>query len=204
VDPSSPAPAPPERKAPLYKNPYLIGFLVGVVFLTVLPFLQRGFLRAPPPGPSLGAWQLQTLDGTPFGAEQLKGTVWIVSLAPDPARQQSFGAMSRHLADLGDKVKLVSLVVPGAAVPPVTPPSWVAVTGSAEALDPLVMQLLRPAFAEFAHVDGGSTLDEYSRVPALGLVDQDGHLRGYWKDDELGRGNVINAARLLGRYGARP
>jgi hypothetical protein len=36
------------------------------------------------------------------------------------------------------------------------------------------------------------------------LVDQNGDVRGYWTTDDLGRGNLINAARLLWKRGPNP
>jgi hypothetical protein len=66
------------------------------------------------------------------------------------------------------------------------------------------MDHFRPAFIEFAPVDAGTTIEDFTRVPSLGLIDQNGALRGFWPESELGRGNVINAARLLAHYGPTP
>jgi hypothetical protein len=195
--------APPPAKVPPWRNPFVIAFVVGAIFLTVLPFMQRRFLKAPPPGPSLGAWQLQLTDGGAFGAAELKGKVWIASFAPDPVRRADFGTILKHVEDLGDKVVLVSFIAPG-DTGPLGSDRWFVVTGPIEPFNTLAMKQFQPAFAEFAHTDAGSTLAEWTQVPTLAVVDQNGALRGFWKDNELGRGNAINAARLLARYGPTP
>jgi cytochrome oxidase Cu insertion factor (SCO1/SenC/PrrC family) len=200
----TPEPAQPEPRKPVWKNPFVIAFVIGAIALTVLPFAQRKFLKAPPPGPSLGTWELKTVDGAAFGSAQLLGKVWIASFAPDAPRQQTFGGILRHVEDLGEKVFLVSFVLPGAEAPKSTDPRWVVLTGTGEQLEALVMQHFRPAFVEFAPLDAGTTVEGFAQVPELGVVDQNGRLRGFWPDTELGRGNVINAVRLLAKYGPTP
>lgn len=195
--------APPPAKVPLWRNPFVIAFVVGMIFLTVLPFMQRRFLKAPPPGPSLGAWQLQLTDGGTFGAEQLEGKVWIASFAPDPGRRAEFGSILKHVEDLGEAIVLVSFIVPGETGPAGTD-KWFIVTGDPQKFEALAMKRFQPAFAEFARTDAGSTLAEWTQIPTLAVVDQNGALRGFWRDNDLGRGNAINAARLLARYGPTP
>ena len=198
MTPSPPASARP----PLWKNPWAVSFAVGIVALTVLRFSQQAFLHAPPPGPSLGTWQLRTADGTPYGSQQLLGRVWIVSTATAPEALARFGSIHRHLDDLGEKIVLVSVVADAGAVQPDAGSSWVALTGDRAELEGLVMAHLRPAFVQFpptvtANVDAGTTFADFAQLAAFGVVDQKGFIRGFWPDADLGRGNVINAARLL-------
>ena len=61
--PETPPESGPETKKPVWKNPYVLGFVIGIVFLTVLPFVQRKFLKAPPPIATLAPWVLPTVDG---------------------------------------------------------------------------------------------------------------------------------------------
>ena len=46
---------------PPWKNPFVLAFVIGIAFLTVLPFLQRRFLKAPPPIVYLGAYRHQMM-----------------------------------------------------------------------------------------------------------------------------------------------
>ena len=189
----TPAPV-AEPNKPVWKNPWAIAFLVGMAALTVLRFSQQAFLHAPPPGPSLGAWELRTLEGAAFSAASLKGRVWIVSLASEPDAQERFGSILRHIEDLGDRIMLVSLVTPGSGVPVRAAGAeqrWVVLTGPPAQLEALVMGHLRPAFADFpptltAHVDAGTTLSDFAKLSAFGVIDQSGKVRGFW----TGRGRM--------------
>lgn len=192
----------PAAKVPLWKNPFVIAFVIGAITLTVLPFMQRRFLKAPPPGPSLGAWQLQTADGGVLGNKELEGKVWLASFAATPAQRAEFGTVLRHVEDL-DNIVLVSFVPPG-ELGPTGSDRWRVLTGSREDFEALALKHFQPSYAEFAHMDAGSTLEEWVHVPTLAVVDQNGALRGFWRDNELGRGNAINAARLLAKLGPTP
>ncbi len=206
---SSPPPAP---RPPLWKNPFAIAFVLGLVVLTALPLLQRPFLKAPPPIHTLAPWHLTTLDGGVVGSEQLRGTVWLAELVPSPCdlacrdRAALFAGDVRHVDDLDGGARLVLLTHPGAVDAVATLPphrDWLALTGTREALEPLTQQL-RAGWWQFAHTDAGATVDDFFRLPAVVLVDQEGAVRGYWRDDVAGRGNSINAARLLTRRGPSP
>jgi protein SCO1/2 len=47
-------------------------------------------------------------------------------------------------------------------------------------------------------------LFDISHASKFVLVDQNGDVRGYWGTDELARGNLINAARMLFKRGPQP
>lgn len=209
--PASPADPP---KVPLWKNPFVLAFAVGVVVLTAMPFLQNRTLRAPPPGPNVGAWSMRlTSDGGVVGSQQLAGKVWLASFTSDLGLRTEQGDILRHTQDLGDKVVLVTFVAPGEKGPEGND-RWLVVSGTQEEYEALALKQFLPAFkgaltTRFAggFPDGfmpGSTLDDWRRVPVLGVVDQNGALRVFWKDEAVGRGNAINAARLLAKQGPTP
>jgi len=211
---SAEAPAAPEPpKVPVWKNPFVIAFAVGVVFLTALPFMQQRFLKAPPPGPPVGAWAGSLRDGGTFTSEDLKGRVWLASFAADPVRRAEFGDMLRHFDDLPPhKVALVSFVAPGEAGP-FGGDAWYVVSGTPEQFDSLV-QKFQPTFQEALATrnaggftpdyDAGTSPAEWLHVPAIAVIDQNGAFRVFWNEQSLGRGNAINAARLLARQGPTP
>ena len=210
----TPAPAKPDapKNSVFWKNPWVIAAVVGVVALTAQRVLAPKMLKAAPPGPSLGAWELKTVEGQPFGSAQLLGKVWIASFAHGPQEQTEVGNILRHVEDLDDKVVLVSFVLPGAPVPvrlPGTEHRWVVLTGSQAQLDALVLGHFRPALLEFTQleqkpIDAGTTTDEFTRVSVVALVDQNGALRGFRPSTELGRGILISGARLLAKHGPNP
>lgn len=200
----------PALSPPLWRNPYVLAFVIGAAVLTVMPFIQRSFLKAPPPIRQLSPWEVPALGGGPASSAALSQHVVLVTTELGPCdadcvrRQEDFGTAVRHVDDLGDKVVLLSLVgeEARAALGPLVSaatPAWRFAGGSAEALAPLLQQLqggldlfLAPPGADFA------------RAHVIGLLDQDGAVRGYWMADGAGRGNSINAARLLARRGPRP
>jgi hypothetical protein len=207
--PEAPADGP---KPPVWKNPFVIGFVIGIAVLTVLPFLQRRFLKAPPPISSLAPWALPTVDGGSVSSEALKGTVWLASFAPPECDatcredQARFGRALNHVDDFDGGIALVTFAFESTAVPEVPdlrPGRWYVTRASAAQLDGALVSL-REGFTTFGGRDGGATAAEFARVPGLALVDQRGDLRGFWLNDPAGRGNAINAARLLARYGPQP
>lgn len=207
-------PPPPAPKPPWWKNVFVVSFVVGVVVLSALPILQRRFLTAPPPIRSLPAWELPTLAGPPVGSTQLAGKVWMFSLVPGRCdskcleRQQAFGRALQHVDDLRGKVVLVTFVLPDgkdslAPLAQGAPPSWSFAVGSMDELRPL-LDAFRNGWELFAGTDAGASAEAFATLPGFGLVDEEGALRGFWRDDVAGRGNAINAARLLAQRGPRP
>lgn len=197
----------PEPKTPLWKNPYLLGFLIGAAFLTLMPLVQRQFLKAPPPLMQLAAWELPSLGGGEVSSRALAGTVVLATTELGPCdaacldRQKTFGLAVRHVDDLGAKVVLVTLVgdEAKAGLVELTQAATSAWRFGGSSLDPLLGQLqtgldqfLAPPSADFA------------RAHVIVLIDQNGAVRGYWMHDGAGRGNSINAARLLAKHGPNP
>jgi cytochrome oxidase Cu insertion factor (SCO1/SenC/PrrC family) len=207
-----PPDGPVTPSGPRWLNPYVIAFLVGVIFLTVMPRLQKRFLKAPPPIAPLGEWTLSTVDdGHPFGSAQLMGKVVLFSFVPAPCdercveAQRAFGRGLEHTDDLGDGVHFVSLVRQDAApaVRALALGRWQLVTGPDDKLAP-VLASFHAAWATRGGFDAGSTVAEQVALPAFALVDQHGMVRDFWRADNAGRGNAINAARLLAAHGPNP
>jgi hypothetical protein len=208
-----------EPKQPVYKNPFVWAFVVGVVFLTVMPFLQRSFLKAPPPLHALGTFRVVLADGRTLTSEDLRGKVWVLQVLPSPcdtdcqARVERASHLVSHLVDVPGDGPLVTLSLDEARPPASTGvwlsprpgnPRWLFVHPVSPGLSHLVAHGLLPAFLAFRATDAGFTARDLSRLPVLALVDQNGDVRGFWADDPAGRGNLVNAARLLAQYGPHP
>jgi protein SCO1/2 len=202
----------------------VIAFVIGAATLTLLPFLQDQVLRAPPPVASLGTWSLVDQDGKPIGSETLRGQVWIASVffsrCPSvcPKQQADFGTILRHVDDLRspDKapIRLVSFSVdPAFDTPPVLrawgerhgveASRWSLVTGAEDAVKDLLVGRMFLEVGQKQPVPGTDLFD-IAHAARFVLVDQNGDVRGYWPIDDLGRGNLINAARLLWKKGPNP
>jgi cytochrome oxidase Cu insertion factor (SCO1/SenC/PrrC family) len=204
----------PERKM---KNPFVLAFLIGIAALTVLPFLQRRTLRAPPPLKHLTAFSLLTADGSTFESRSLSGSVWVLSVSPagcDEAcveRQTSLQQVLKATSDLKKPIPVVTVqalkshtaVLDPALARLSTPGKWVVAYGSYEKLDVLLKEL-REALWAFRGEGAGGVAPAVDALPGFVLVDQNGDVRGFWGADELARGNMINAARMLNRYGPNP
>jgi protein SCO1/2 len=202
-------------------KPFVIAFVAGAVVLTILPFIQSQFLRAPEPIASLGSWQLVDESGKPFGSADLKGTVWIASFffthCPSlcPKQQEDMGKMLRHVDDLDGKKGVAPIVLVSFTVDPdndtpeeltkymqrLNAPAgkWKYLTGPRERIEDLLVKKFLVAMGK---KDG--TTGDIAHVSKFVLVDQNGDVRGFWDTDELARGNLINAARLLAKKGPRP
>lgn len=205
-------PEQPTSVGPKWLNPYVVAFVVGVIFLTALPFLQKRFLKAPPPIAPLGEWSLSTVDdGRAFGSAELAGRVVLFSFVPSPCDdrcmegQRAFGRGLDHTDDLDNAIQFVS-IVKGETAPALRAMAigrWQLVTGPDDKLAP-VLGAFHGAWALRGGFDAGSTVPEQVALPAFALVDQRGMVRDFWRADQAGRGNAINAARLLAKHGPNP
>ncbi|MFT3711109.1 MAG: hypothetical protein QM817_26065 [Archangium sp.] len=194
----------PETTEPKSSNrPFFIAFLIGAVVLTALPLLQERFLKAPPPILQLTPW---TSSAGEVSSIALTGKVVLVQVEVSPCdaecgkRVTDFGAITNHVSDLGDKIVLVTLADTGAmatleAQRKLASPAW----RFAEP-DPALLTQLQVGLVKFLGADS----TEFTRSHSLVLLDQDGSVRGYWQTGDVGRGNAINAARLLAKKGPAP
>lgn len=216
--------ASPPNKSPFYKNPWLIAFVAGAAALTILPVLQTFAMKAPPPVASLGEWRLVDQDGQPLSNESLKGQVWIASFffsrCPSvcPTQQADFQKILSHVEDLNspDKkpIRLVSFSVdPGYDTPEVLQKyaakfgvpkdRWTFATGDEAALKELLVKRMFIDVGEKVPLPGNPEVFDIGHVAKFVLVDQNGDVRGYWDVDDLARGNLINAARLIWKRGPK-
>ncbi len=215
----------PVTRVPFYKNPFIIAFFFGAAMLTLLPVLQSLVMRAPPPVASLGDWNLVDHDGQPISDDSLRGQVWVASFffsrCPSvcPQQQADFKNILSHVEDLksDDKkpIKLVSFSVDPEFDTPavlkayadqrgVASDRWSFVTGDAAALTDLLVKRMMVHVGERTALPGQPDLFDISHVARFVLIDQNGDVRGYWGTDELARGNLVNAARLLWKRGPQP
>ncbi|MFN0062162.1 MAG: hypothetical protein ACKVPX_06575 [Myxococcaceae bacterium] len=176
----------PAEVRSLWKNPYVLAFVLGVVTLTALPFAQRFFLRAPPPLRALPDVLLRESNGALVPLISLRGKIWMVGVFETPCqsactqRLAALERVSRHVDDLNGAVASLALHSFADGNPPHGPSLSLAAS-------PKTLRQLG--------------LNEFDR---FALIDQNGALRGFWPTDEAGQGNFINAARLLARYGPNP
>lgn len=220
----SDAVVPTHKRPPPWRNPWVLGFVVGAAALTILPFLQRASLRAPEPITSVGAFTLTDERGQAFSSVDLKGKVWVANFffarCPSicPAMQAETAKILPQVDDLGDDAGETPIVLVSITVDPEhdTPEvldayarklqapggRWKFLTGDRAAIEELAVKRFLLGMGDRETVSG----DVYDIVHSgkLALVDQNGDVRGYWSADEGGRTALVSAARLLAKHGPNP
>jgi hypothetical protein len=195
--------SPPAAPEPRRSNNliFILAFFIGAALLSVLPLLQRGFLKAPPPVFDIPDWSLTTSSGS-ISSAALRGHVYLASFVPPDcddacrARQTEFGRALKAVADLDGGVVLVTFI---AGNLPSCEKGWYCAGGTGVER---AIEGFHEGWDAWAHTDAGSTWQEFAALPGEAVVDQNGKLRGFWKDELAQRGNAINAARLLFEHGA--
>lgn len=224
VPDSSPDSAPTAEMAstPIYKNPYLWGFIIGAACLTAMRPLQNMMQTAPPPIVKLSPWSLTDHDGKVFGSEQLKGKVWVANFvfttckATCPALTRALGKVEHSFRDLGDNVRFVTFTVDPATDTPevlrnyrerneIVSPRWKFLTGSDKKVrEFLVGQLPFHVGEKTPEGVANANLYTIAHAEKLALFDQNGDLREVFSTDPRSLGSLGGAARLLVKKGPNP
>lgn len=205
---------------PFYKNPYLLGLLVGCALLTVMRPIALSFRSAPPPLIEVGPWQLTNHEGRPFGSADLNGKVYLASFfftsCPSVCPQ-----LTKAMQELEERVRnepqiaLVSVTVdPETDTPAVlqayrakhgiTTDRWNFLTGSREELVRVMVEQMKLHMGDKEPVAGISPdenaqrqLYDISHIAKLALFDQNGDLRALASTDPHGLARLLDAAELL-------
>jgi protein SCO1/2 len=131
-----------------------------------------------------------------------------------PQQQKDFSQILTHVDDLkAPGVTLVSFSVDPEFDTPavlktwgdkmgVDSSRWKLATGPEAAVKELLTKRMFVDMGERTPLP--NDLFDISHASKFVLVDQNGDVRGYWGTDELARGNLINAARMLFKRGPQP
>ncbi len=193
------------------RSPYLWGFVIGIVTLTLIRPLLRHIPEPPPVLSELPEFSLVGVDGKPFGSAELRGQVYVVnffftscrSICPaimkGMARLQD-GFAARNIAG----IRLVSISVDPERDTPevlgaygkelgVDPLRWTLLTGDPETVRRLVVDGFKTPLAAPAPEAPGPI--DIAHTGKLVLVDGLGRIRGYYDSNELGLDEVYNRAQ---------
>lgn len=193
------------------RNPFVWAFVVGAVVLTLIRPLLRHVPAPPPVLGQLPSWSLVDDDGRPFGSDDLKGQVYIVSFfftrctSICPVIMRGMARLQQGYEARGDEgIRLVSVTVdPEHDTPEVLraygkelsvhPARWTLVTGDSEKVRALVVDAFKTPL-EPAPPDAPGPM-EIAHSGKVVLVDGSGGIRGYYDTDEMGLDEVYNRAR---------
>jgi protein SCO1 len=195
----------------LLRNPYLWGFLIGIVTLTAIRPLLRRVPEPPPVLSTLPEFTLTDVDGKPFGSRELAGQVYVANFfftrcgSICPTLMRGVGRLQAGFDERGiDGVRLVSISVDPendtpavlkeyAAAHGVEPKRWTLLTGDPEKVRALVVDGFKTPMDRVP--EGGPTPIEVAHTGKLVLVDAHGRIRGYYDSDEMGLDEVYNRAQ---------
>jgi protein SCO1/2 len=193
------------------RNPYVWGFVIGIVTLTAIRPLLRHVPEPPPVLFQLPAFTLEGQDGKPFGSRELRGQVYIASFfftscrSICPAIMHGMGRLQAGLAERNVQgVRLVSISVDPEHDTPeilseyakgmgVDSGRWTLLTGDPEQVRALVVDGFKTPVVP-APPQGAEPLD-IAHTGKLVLVDGSGRVRGYYGSDEMGLDEVFNRAQ---------
>jgi len=195
----------------LLRNPYLWGFVIGIVTLTAIRPLLRHVPEPPPVLFPLPAYSLTDQDGKPFGSAELRGQVYIVSFfftscrSICPAVMHGMARLQEGYADRKIQgIRLVSISVDPEHDTPevlrdyasrlkVDPARWTLLTGDTERVRAIVVDGFKTPMD--AIPESGATPMDIAHTGKVALVDGQGNVRGFYDTNDMGLDEVFNRAQ---------
>jgi protein SCO1/2 len=193
------------------RNPYVWGFLIGIVTLTAIRPLLRHIPEPPPVTGQVPEFSLVDSDGKAFGSAELKGQVYIASFfftscrSICPVIMHGMAKLQAGFDERGIKgIRLVSISVDPEHDTPevlraygkdlgVKPERWTLLTGDPEKIRAVVVDGFKTPL-EAAPQTPASPI-EIAHTGKVVLVDGSGGIRGYYATDEMGLDEVFNRAQ---------
>jgi protein SCO1/2 len=204
-----------EAKTPIWKNPYVIGFLVGALGLIAIRPIQQAVKGAPPPLLEPPAWSLTNHDGETFGSAQLAKTVWVAdfmftrcpSICPELTRKMN----ELRKRNMQDDVRFVSFSVdPENDTPEVLreyrkklgidDDRWIFLTGTKDEVHQVLTGYFKLHVGERKPLTGEGQQEELydvAHTQQFVLFDQLGRMRALAHPDSHGLARLTDAVKLL-------
>lgn len=205
---------------PIWKNPFVIAFVIGALSLLAIRPLQYAARSAPPPLLEPGAWALMDQEGNAFGSQNLAGKVWIAdffftrcpSVCPELTRK--LDEVRKRFPD-EPNIAFVSFTVDPEYDSPevlrnhrsklrIEDPRWRFVTGAQGKVHEWLSQRLQLHVGMPERENPQDMLFDISHSSRFALFDQNGALRALASTDEAGLARLVGAAGLLLEEGPNP
>jgi protein SCO1/2 len=193
------------------RNPYVWGFVIGIVTLTLIRPLLRRVPEPPQVLSQLPAYALVGVDGNPYGSAELHDQVYVANFfftscrSICPAIMHGMGRLQDGFRQRDvTGIRLVSISVdPEHDTPEVLaeygkgmgidPARWTLLTGDPEQIRRLVVDGFKAPVID--PPAGGSGPMDIAHSGKLVLVDGSGRIRGYYDTNEMGLDEVYNRAQ---------
>ena len=215
----SDAPPPTGRlAAAIARRPLAATLWIALLLAIPAVLLLRHRPRPLPIFATLPPWQLTDQTGRAFGSDQLRGHAYVANFmftsCPTvcPVLSRHLARVQQRTAPLGDRLHLVSISVDPVVDTPARlteyghrygadPRRWHFVTGDAPRLQRIAADGFRVALgATPATAEGRPENFNILHSANLMLVDAEGRIRGVYRADDDGLGDLTREARtLLGR-----
>lgn len=193
------------------RNPYVWGFVIGIVTLTLIRPLLRHVPEPPPVLSQLPEYSLVGVDGKPYGSAELRGQVYVANFfftscrSICPAIMKGMTRLQDGFAQRNVKgIRLVSISVDPEHDTPevlaeyakglgVDPVRWTLLTGDPEKVRRLVVEGFKTPDVPASPAGPGPV--DIAHTGKLVLVDGAGRIRGYYDSTEMGLDEVFNRAQ---------
>jgi protein SCO1/2 len=186
---------------PLWRNPWVLAFLVGIAFVHMIRPLTRHVPEPPAVLGTLPAWQLIDQDGKAFGSKDLAGSPYVVSffftscVTICPKIMNAVKDLQERYEQSDMPVRLVSITVDPETDTPtrlkekaraygVDSKRWRLLTGDQAALQSLIIDGFKTYMGE--RVVNADNILDIGHGAKLILVDGEGGVRGHYETDASG------------------
>ncbi len=188
-----------KRVLEIFKNPFVVAFLFGILGLHLIREMNARKFSAPPALIQVPAWQLTDHTGDPYGTEQLRGKVVIANFmftrCPTicPKLTESMIEVRKRFLNQIDKTEFLSITIdPDFDTPEVLSTfrakyqtGWPYLTGSMDQIREVVEGKMKLPMGNGHH------------VAELVLFDQKGDLRAKFGTDPTSLAALEKAAKYL-------
>lgn len=199
-----------QKKVPLWKNPYVVAALVGMLTVNLIRPCTRYIPDPPPVLGTLPAYTLIDQDGKEFGSEDLRGQVYVVNffftscVTICPKVLNAAKMLEERYERSNVEVRLVTITVDPETDTPERLKEyakgvgadfsrWSFLTGTRPQLESLIVGGFKTYMGEKQEDDAG--LVDIGHGSRFVLVDHNGGVRGHYEITEMGIDEVFHRSK---------
>lgn len=198
----------------IFRNPFLLGGIIGILSLHLVRELGDARRSAPPPLLKIGDWQLTDHNGDNFGSLQLNGKVVIANLfftrCPSicPKLIHAMKEVSKRFDGFDKSVNFVSISIDPEYDKPkilrkymlknnISNKNWSFLTGDKQKVYSVVIEKMKLHAGDKKNEKINNKKYDIDHFGKIILLDQNGNLRGIFSTDNHILAALERAAKLL-------